>query len=657
MDKLNLLLAIHCHQPVGNFDIVFSHAYEEAYLPFIDVLQRHPGVKISLHYSGALLDWLQIEHPEFLKRIKDLVKKGQVEILAGGYYEPVLSLIPQPDAQDQIGLLKARIKDLFSWNADGCWLTERVWEPKMPSILNKSGIKWTIVDDSHFKSAGLNSEQLSGYYISEDQGHPLAIFPASEKLRYLMPFKPFQETMDYLKNLHETSGPRCISFGDDGEKFGLWPGTNKWVYEEKWLDNLFSALEDNSSWLCTNTFSQYLEEHRATDRIYLNCASYREMMEWSDGFYRNFFLKYEEANWMHKRMLHVSQELTKIKSKRSSENKRLNQAQKHLFMAQTNDAYWHGVFGGLYLNHLRNTIYSNLISAEKLINGSKSHSAHVSDLNCDGQEEIVLSSDELNCILLPYQGAVLRELDYKPKSLNLINTLMRREEAYHQKIKQAAANVGESCDQPKSIHDSPRVKQENLEKFLIYDLFPRCCGLDHFLDKQTNLQQFSSCEYKELGDFALGQYDFKLKDKAKNKIGVEFSRTGKIGSNLVKIVKNVSASNDNLVLTYAIKNKSENSIRDLFGVEFNLSVFDNQLSAASGQIKADCLTVHDAWNQVLLGFSSSALGSIWHFPVETVSDSESGIEKTYQELCLLFNWQLNIAPGSDWSVKLGLKIG
>ena len=242
MDKMNLLLAIHCHQPVGNFGIIFSKAYETAYLPFIEVLEKHPNIKISLHYSGSLLDWLKLTHPEFLKKIRSLVKRGQVEILAGGYYEPILSLIPQSDAQAQIEMLKKEIKDLFSWQADGCWLSERIWEPKLPLILNKAGIKWTIVDDSHFESAGLNPENLSGYYISEEEAMPLALFPASEKLRYFIPFELPRQTLDYLRNLYETQKSRCVCFADDGEKFGLWPETNKWVYQQGWLEDFFNAL-------------------------------------------------------------------------------------------------------------------------------------------------------------------------------------------------------------------------------------------------------------------------------------------------------------------------------------------------------------------------------------------------------------------------------
>ena len=78
MKKLYLGLAIHNHQPGDNFVHVFELAYKQSYLPLIEALERHPGVRISLHYSGCLLDWLIENRPDFLERIAALVKKSGI---------------------------------------------------------------------------------------------------------------------------------------------------------------------------------------------------------------------------------------------------------------------------------------------------------------------------------------------------------------------------------------------------------------------------------------------------------------------------------------------------------------------------------------------------------------------------------------------------
>jgi len=76
--KFHLALLIHAHQPVGNFDSVFERTYRQSYLPFVECLARHPGVRIGLHYSGPLLEWLSAAHPEYFAQLADLAARGQI---------------------------------------------------------------------------------------------------------------------------------------------------------------------------------------------------------------------------------------------------------------------------------------------------------------------------------------------------------------------------------------------------------------------------------------------------------------------------------------------------------------------------------------------------------------------------------------------------
>ena len=119
MEKIYLGLAIHNHQPIDNFHQVFELAYQHAYRPLVEALERHPGVRISLHYSGCLLDWLRENQPDFLGRISGLVERGQVEIMTGGYYEPILPIIPDADKLGQIAKLTSAIRDEFNFSPTG----------------------------------------------------------------------------------------------------------------------------------------------------------------------------------------------------------------------------------------------------------------------------------------------------------------------------------------------------------------------------------------------------------------------------------------------------------------------------------------------------------------------------------------------------------
>ncbi|MEK6583526.1 MAG: hypothetical protein AABY66_01605, partial [Nitrospirota bacterium] len=247
MKKINFAMALHFHQPVDNFEHVFKEAYEKSYKPFIDVLEMFPEIKVTLHYSGSLLEWIESNRPELIKRIAGLVANGQVEMMTGGFYEPIVCVIPRRDSIGQISMLTEYIKNKFHTEAEGMWLTERIWEPHLPSLLHDSGIKYLIIDDIHFRYAGLLEDQLYGYYSTEDEGKVVYLFPSSERLRYSIPFREVHETIDYLNSVATEEGDRVLVYGDDGEKFGLWPDTYDWVYNQKWLERFFEALRRESS--------------------------------------------------------------------------------------------------------------------------------------------------------------------------------------------------------------------------------------------------------------------------------------------------------------------------------------------------------------------------------------------------------------------------
>jgi len=193
--RVILSLAIHNHQPVGNFAHVFEAAYQQAYLPMAGALERHPRIRVALHYSGPLLDWLEQSHPDFFPRLRALVARGQVEVLTGGYYEPILSIIPDADKVGQIRKLTAYVQRWFGSRARGLWLAERVWEPHLPKSIAQAGVEYTIVDDTHFIAAGLSDQDLAGFFVTEEDGALLKIIPSLKRLRFLIPWQSPDEVL------------------------------------------------------------------------------------------------------------------------------------------------------------------------------------------------------------------------------------------------------------------------------------------------------------------------------------------------------------------------------------------------------------------------------------------------------------------------------
>jgi len=235
MSKVYFLLCIHNHQPVGNFENVIEEAYQKAYKPFIELMYKYPKFKFALHCSGILWDYFLEKHYEYIEIVKDMVKRKQVELVSGGYYEPILSSIPQKDRVGQIKMMNEFLYSTFGVQPQGLWLTERVWEQSVVKDIVEAEIKYTLVDDYVFYSAGINrveQPELTDYYITEEEGQVLYVFPISQTLRYYIPFKPVKENIELFSKFVNQNENVALTMGDDGEKFGIWPKTYEHVYQD-----------------------------------------------------------------------------------------------------------------------------------------------------------------------------------------------------------------------------------------------------------------------------------------------------------------------------------------------------------------------------------------------------------------------------------------
>jgi len=700
-----LLIALHSHQPVGNFGSVFARAFRDCYAPLLEMLAAHPGVRLAYHHSGCLLEWIEEHEPRYLDQLRALVERGQVEVLGGGYWEPILPAIPERDAENQLKLFSDYLERRLGQRPSGFWLTERVWDPSLPRALRGLDLSYTLVDDSHFRYAGFRPEDIWGHFLTEREGRSLNLFPIDQTLRYLIPFREPSQTLEYLRRRAEAIPGFVATYGDDGEKFGVWPETHEWVFGKGWLKRFFTALEENQDWLKLLTFREYLKQAAPRGRVYLPLASYEEMMEWAlpaemipafenfmqelkaqnrwgelmpfvrGGHWANFLAKYPEANLMHKRMLRVSDKLDRARSKR-----RLEPARRHLFRGQCNCAYWHGVFGGLYLNYLRHAVYEQLIAADRLIEAAARGpgdwlACEQADLDCDGAPEVLVESARLSAYFHPRQGGGLMALEYRPKNFSVSNVLGRRQEGYHAKLASAVGPGTEAGH--KSIHELVKAKEPGLKKFLVYDRLPRYSFLDHFLPQGLSLAEFREERFNEVGDFAGKPYAVKQVQFRAASGKLILAREAAIWSagreTLLRLEKTFSFSKNRngFLANYQLTNLGEAAIKASFGIEFNLTLLaghaDDRFYRINGQVpspanlasegetaKAKKVELVDRAFGFQISLALKPPARLWRFPVETVSQSEDGFERTYQGSCLLLSWPLELARhrSRNWEIHL-----
>jgi len=693
VSQINFLFGIHNHQPVGNFEGVFRDAFGRCYAPLVECLGRHPGVRCAMHHSGPLIEWIEANERGYLDSLGELVERGQIEIMSGGFYEPVLTAIPDEDALGQIRMMHEWVKKRFGVTPRGLWCPERIWEPQLAGLLSAAGVDYTVIDESHFAYAGLTAAQMFGYYVTEDNGALVRVFPIDRTLRYMVPFKLPEDTIEYLKKVADETGTKAVTLGDDGEKFGVWPGTHKWVYEEGYLDKLFGALEANADWIRMPTFSEYIDAAPSMGRVYLPTAAYEEMMEWAlpaasqlgyarfverlkadglydenkpyvrGGFWRNFFAKYSESNLMHKKMLRVSR---KVRAAAASDD-----ARRELYRGQCNCPYWHGLFGGLYLNSLRHANYEHLIAAENLVEAKAVADGslltlEVTDHDVDGTDEVLVENPVINAYISPHYGGALLELDYRPKNFNLTNVLTRRREAYHSKIVEGLEPQNDAADQPASAHDIVKVKESGLHERLVYDWYDRRSFLDHFFGPDVTLDAFARAVYDEAGDFVGRPYACDKAEKSGDTVSVVLSREAAVRAGEASLPLRVEKAyafgrGGVFSVTYTITNLADRRVELWFGSELNVGFLagyaDDRRYVVPGHALDDArlasqgaldgvgeVRLEDDWKGLRLAFQLQPACGFWRFPIETVSQSEDGFERTYQSSALLLHWRLSIEP-------------
>ena len=651
---MKICFCLHNHQPVGNFDHVMDSAYKDCYLPMLEALENHQGITSGIHISGTLLEWLVQRHPDYIERTGELCRSGRMELLTSGRYEPVLTVFRRFDIVQQIKDYSDFLEQLSGRRPDGLWLTERVWEPQLPSILTEAAVSWAVVDDIHLKRAGASGMDLFRPCITEDSGKILRLLGSNKELRYRIPFSPVESVMENLREMYD-SGAGMVFYGDDGEKFGVWPGTHKLCYEDHWLDRFFSEIE-SAQWL-DSVLPSEAARTEAAGPFYIPASSYTEMGSWTlhgpqrdeydklgeqldncgnsvdtkvfltGGFWRNFLSIYPESKELHGRIL-SSEPLV-----RRSEN---TDALHHFWRSQCNCAFWHGVFGGIYLPHLREAVWKELHKAEwKALKTLEAYPLILTaDINADGFDENVIVTQTRSLLIHPDRGLTVSEItflhtDGEPAPLG--HTLSRQSEEYHKYIPGAGSDSA-----VRTIHDDMASKEDGLAEKVMIDRWRRMCFSDLVMPSSIHSGSWRKSD-QEITHFqkpALSSSS-RITDST-----VSFS--GEFVEGELRIRKRMTA----YLKKPLIKTRAKYSVMpgNRAGMEICLNLMTgnspdryyridsgvNHLMSEEGEFHGKKIEVFDRWRAVKTTIVTNCESEIWVTPLDSVNRSESGYERVHQ---------------------------
>jgi alpha-amylase len=462
------------------------------------------------------------------------------------------------------------------------------------------------------------------------------------------------------------------------------------------VERFFTALEANGDWLGTTTPSAWLDGHGPVGRVYLPTGSYAEMGEWAlpadeavgfahavhgakaagrpearwlrGAIWRNFQVKYREVNDLHKQMLRTSDMVEAMAAGPARDR-----AVDDLYAGQSNDCYWHGLFGGIYLPDLRVAALSRLIRAEDAALGGSAPSGLLLDLDLDGRPEALLANDGQIVSVKLDEGAGIGRWDIRAAGVPLTAVMRRRPEAYHEKLRAheaAAAGDGAAAtdgtvaadgSSPASIHELVTTKQEGLSERLVYDGYERRSGLVRLLPIGTSSLAFADGSAVDIVDAVSGPWV--VESIEARDVVARYEGAG------LRITKRIAIGGSRAAPTLSVDvtliNHRSERLDALLGIEFALMLLGGggnpaawyeiggERLAHDGRLDTEAITTLRSANEQLDVAVDSVLdgpADAWIAPIETVSNSEGGFELVYQGSAVLFVRPVGLEPGQSASM-------
>ena len=627
--KLNLILGAHAHIPYGAAEPEFAAVYANVLKPFISNLYKYPHIPAALHYSGVLLNWVERAHSELFMLIEDMVTRKQVELLGGGFYEPLLPLIPLQDKIGQIELLTTYLRRQFGKRPQGCWIPAMAWEQNLVGPLASCGMNYTFLSERQFSLAGFRADDLFAPCLCEDQGKLIAVFPVLSSVETALAGKSAAGVFEDIKKRSPAGGDCVVSiFPQDIFRLEGETPNHAW-------NRFFEELSLAASFVeCVNP-GKALKGFKS-----LRKASFPDSIgkaagkDGDDLPPRRFLIEHPEANGIYAKMIFTNVLINQLRGDKA----RKQNAREELWKAQGSGLFCATSGQGLYRHTLRKAAYSSLLEAERISREKSKFSPSLLpfDFDLDGAPEYLFQDTRLNCYVQT-QGAGIFELDYIPKTWNYLDT--------------SAHAAGEKTARRKAA--PPCRRTAFADRLLPPGAGPsapaggRNCGMETYeaeeIDRSRRIARFLLAPAPALpfGAIAIG--------------------------------KTYTLRKDTLAVQYRIANQGEARQEFIFSPDISLSFpgegerfvrffkcragLKDVPSGGPAVEGAESLKIHDLKNevQILLGSSrpfDARLETI-HLPAD-VPSPEAAAER-YQSTSIHPLFPLSLAGGESWENEFTLK--
>lgn len=410
--------------------------YKTIYAPLVKFLFSHQNFKFNFSFSGPEILYFKKRHTELLSICKTMIERNQIEILGGGFYNPILPLLSSVDRNGQIDMLSSEIRQSFQKRPRGAFLFADSWDSSLVSSFSTCGIEYLLLDSNLIPKEKLNFLPL----LMADFGKSVEIFPTYQE------FIPEPETNieDFVQNIiklaekidknnqyFQVSPNRILNISLSHDEISK-------LLENKWFEKLDLFFTENQN--CKLKLINPLEYKKSNDfkipcfiknGINTNLSKYFEIpyKKISQSFYDksiyDFMFTYPNARNLYNRILYIQMMINQYKGdkmRKKAAREKLWQAQNGVGLLGISD------FQILSNSTFRQKCYKYLMEAEKILREYNFKESVLNfDYNSDGFNEYVCRMDNYFAYISLFGGSI-KELDILKNTGNYADNLKRIKE-------------------------------------------------------------------------------------------------------------------------------------------------------------------------------------------------------------------------------------
>jgi len=632
-------ICIYHTKPPGTTIEDLEYALYHCYRPLLTYLYTREKIKIGLHFSGTIYEWLENSYPEINMLISDLIKRDQVELLSGGYYDPPFCFIPAKDRGTQIEKLNTYIRKRFGKKPSGALIAEQNWQSNMVTTFNSGDISYVISFDPDESSKEKRNDRWYEPYTMLDSGKQIDIIPASLQASSMIPESTPDDAAAKITDLMKATESETVTLLISADRLissFLLADIGSMI---DYLDRFFSLLEQHDfslrlpGTLCTRGMKRldFLKSGwYHPDRIDISSADFHEVLK-----------LYPESFYAYCRMYYLQRLIAGVKGDKS----RKKFADQEVLKGESSRFFWPGVCGGIYRNVLRKKQHAHFIEAEKTTRerGVFVTSLNNYDFDYDGNEEYIYRGKNISA-MIDRKGASVGSLDYLVTSWNYQDTF--------------TGNPRDDC--LIKITGYPNGMRQHSFQDLFF-LYPTSS-----IEEKYSLYTCCNLE-KKLYDLA-----YYNKESKEAGFSCETAFELKLHSYQFHIEKNYRFKSNSVEVEYTITNLLHQRVSVYFCSEINLSFpcdgadfLDISSIDASKVVPMGnspslsdvrYLSLYDITNNTQVGIYTKQRFSVMNSSCYTTINTPYGEEEIYQHSLVRPFWKLDLPSLGSWKNTLGLRI-